>query len=197
MKKITLLLALTFVVVCGVRAQGLKAGLKAGLNFPSVNSFGIDDINMGNANDKASGYHVGVFANFKFAAFAVQPEALYSFTRFTSVNSDNLDLTYINIPVMLKFYPLPLVGLNLQAGPQFGLLAGSVGRINSQNATDTLKDSDLSIAVGAGFDAPFGLDITARYVIGVSDNNDVSAITESIKNTTFQISIGYAFLKKG
>lgn len=197
MKKITLLLALSFAVVCGVEAQKLKAGLKAGLNFPSASSFGLDDLNVGNANDKSSGYHVGVFASFKLAALAVQPEALYSFTRFTTVNSDNLDLTYINIPVMVKFYPLPVVGLNIQAGPQFGLLAGSVGRINSQNASETLKDSDLSIAVGAGFDAPFGLDIHARYVIGVSDNNDVASINESIRNTTFQISVGYAFLKKG
>lgn len=197
MKKFTLLLALSFVIVCGVQAQELKAGLKVGLNFPSASAFGLDDINVGNANDKASGYLVGAFASFKFASFAVQPEALYSFTRFTTVNSNNLDLTYINIPVMLKFYPLPVVGLNVQAGPQFGLLAGSVGRINSQNAQDTLKDSDLSIAVGLGFDAPFGLDVTARYVIGVSDNNDVSAISESIKNTTFQLSIGYALLKKG
>lgn len=197
MKKITLLLALTFVVVCGVQAQELKAGLKVGLNFPSASAFGLDDLNVGNANDKASGYVVGAYASFKFTAFAVQPEALYSFTRFTTVNSDNLDLTYINIPVMLKFYPLPLIPLNVQAGPQFGLLAGSVGRINQQNAGDTLKDSDLSIAVGAGFDAPFGLDITARYIIGVSDNNDISAISESIRNTTFQLTIGYAFLKKG
>ncbi len=195
MKKITLLLALTFVVVCGVEAQKLKAGLKGGLNFPSASAFGIDD-----ATDKASGYHVGIFANFKFAAFAVQPEALYSFTRFTSVNSDNLDLTYINIPVMLKFYPLPVAGLNIQAGPQFGLLAGTVGRLDSsQKLTDTLKGSDLSIAIGAGFDAPFGLDIHARYIIGVSDNTDnpVATVTDSIKNTTFQVSVGYAFLKKG
>lgn len=197
MKKTTLLLALAFVMVCGVQAQELKAGLKAGLNFPSASAFGVDDLNIGNANDKASGYLIGAFASFKFTAFAVQPEALYSFTRFTTVNNDNLDLTYINIPVMVKFYPLPVVPLNIQVGPQFGLLAGSVGKINSQNASDTLKDSDLSIAVGAGFDAPFGLDITARYIIGVSDNNDVSAISESIRNTTFQLSIGYAFLKKG
>lgn len=193
MKKLTLLFALSFAVVCGVQAQKLKAGLKGGLNFPSASSFGIDD-----ANDKASGYHVGIFANFKLAAFGIQPEALYSFTQFTDVSANDIELTYINIPVMLKFYPLPVAGLNIQAGPQFGLLAGSVGRFDStQKISDTLKGSDLSVAVGAGFDAPFGLDIHARYVIGVSDNNDISSINESIRNTTFQVSVGYAFLKKG
>ena len=61
---------------------------------------------------------------------------------------------------------------------------------------DGLKNSDLSAALGAGWDAPFGLQFTARYVIGLSDNND-GISNEDIKNKTFQLSIGYTLFKLG
>jgi hypothetical protein len=61
--------------------------------------------------------------------FSIQPELLYaqqgtkislSYEVTNSHYKSNLDLNYLNIPVMLKYYVLK--GLTVQAGPQIGIL---------------------------------------------------------------------------
>ncbi len=161
-------------------------GLKAGANFANTD---LDN------SESITTFHGGVYALVKIAKIGIQPEALWSRqgNKFSSSGGDNkIDLTYINIPFMLKFY-LPL-GLNLQAGPQFGILTNAES--NGSDITDNLKSSDLSAVLGAGWDAPFGLQISARYILGLSDIND-SFVKESFKNKIFQLSIGYSLFKLG
>nr|HPI81134.1 porin family protein [Cyclobacteriaceae bacterium] len=105
-----------------------------------------------------------------------------------------------NIPVLLKLYLV--AGLNIQAGPQFGFLTTSElkqtisGITTTQDVKDQLnKKSDTSIAVGAGWDLPFGLTLDARYNFGLSDfklNNG-----PDLKNKVLQVSVGYKFIKAG
>jgi len=101
---------------------------------------------------------------------------------------------------MLKVY-LPL-GLNLQAGPQFGMLLSAEGETPDSNGgttpvdADNFKNADLSAAFGLGWDMPFGLNVTARYVLGLNDINDISGATEA-KNRMFQLSLGYKLFGVG
>ncbi|MGE0588137.1 MAG: outer membrane beta-barrel protein, partial [Cyclobacteriaceae bacterium] len=106
---------------------------------------------------------------------------------------------YINIPIILKLYLV--AGLNLQAGPQFGFTTTSEIKetIGGVSTTTDIKDelnkkSDTSIALGAGWDLPFGLTIDARYNIGVSD---FSYSGVDFKNKVIQVSLGYKLIKLG
>jgi len=69
-----------------------------------------------------------------------------------------------------------------------------------------VKTSDVSIGVGLGWDLPFGLNVGARYNIGVSDLINtadptvapayVSTMqTSQSKNQVIQISVGYRLFK--
>jgi hypothetical protein len=180
-------------------AQEIAIGVKAGLNFANVNT-----TSAAAAYNSRTGYHAGAYVMFKFSKIALQPELIFSQQGSSvSFNSQNFDsnFSYINIPIMLKLYLIG--GLNLQAGPQFGFLTsaksevpdGLGGKI-TQDTKDTLKGSDISIGMGAGWDFPFGLNIGARYNLGVSDNNNSSS-SSTVKNQVFQVSAGFRIFKLG
>ncbi|SNT24720.1 Outer membrane protein beta-barrel domain-containing protein [Ekhidna lutea] len=184
MKKTLLTLSLVFISAVAFSQASVGIGLKGGANFANASSdFDTDGI---------TSYHVGAYGLIKLTNIGIQPELLFS-KQGTSIDGDDLDLSYVNIPVMLKFY-LP-AGINLQAGPQFGMLT-TAENTDGEDVKESFKNSDLSAALGAGWDAPFGLQFTARYVIGLSDIND-EGVGGEFKNKTFQISIGYTLFKLG
>lgn len=203
MKKylITAILAISILTVYS--QAKVEIGLKGGLNLSNLST----DVDA--SYESRTGYHLGAYSLIKVANIGIQPELLYSAQgttySFASINQDlQSDLKYLTVPVMLKFY-LPL-GLNLQAGPQFGFLMSAEGdevTINGQqvNVTsgqdikDQLNGSDISAVLGAGWDLPFGLNIAARYLIGL---NDISASdAEESKNRVFQVSVGFRLFKIG
>jgi len=67
----------------------------------------------------------------------------------------------------------------------------------TQGASNFVKSSDISIALGAGWDLPMGLSIDARYNLGVSDNNKVSGSSSNVKNQVIMVSVGYRLFKLG
>lgn len=179
-----------------------SVGLRGGLNLAKF------DIAQGVSNiENRTGFHAGAFALVKLTKIGIQPEIQFSkqgssFRANTSNIEANFD--YINVPVMLKVYLA--AGLNLQAGPQFGFLSASelketVGSIQTvQDAKDRLgKKSDTSIAVGAGWDLPFGLMVEARYVFGLQDVQLRPSTTAPVefKNQVIQVSVGYKLFKIG
>lgn len=182
MKKTLLTLSLALLSVVAFSQASVGIGLKGGANFANAST----DV----STDGITSYHVGAYGLIKLANIGIQPEVLFS-KQGASASGDDLDLSYVNIPVMLKFY-LP-AGLNLQAGPQFGMLTKAED--SDGDIKDQFKNSDLAAAVGAGWDAPFGLQVGARYVFSLSDNSDVPGF--EYKNKTFQIYLGYSLFNLG
>ncbi|MGC4023119.1 MAG: porin family protein [Cyclobacteriaceae bacterium] len=196
-------------------------GMKAGWNVTGLELNSGGKL-VGLTYNNRSGYHIGGYASFRFKKFAVQPELIYSRQgqNFTTPNYSNLnsDLKYINIPVIIKYYLVG--GLNLQVGPQFGFLASAKGDLmqvdNAGNISATtrgqdlksyLKGTDLSIGIGAGIDI-HRVNLTIRYNIGVSDINTHSGSsypngvqpsfsTAKTQNQVVQFSVGYRFYKIG
>ncbi|MFM7851400.1 MAG: hypothetical protein ACKO96_05635, partial [Flammeovirgaceae bacterium] len=85
-------------------------------------------------------------------------------------------------------------------GPQFGFASGDVPVINGNNGSpiiDKLKGSDISAALGLGWDAPFGLSIDARYNLGLTKLNEGVGTQSDVKNQVIQISLGYKLFKFG
>lgn len=188
MRKILLISFFSFsALICFSQAK-VEIGLKAGVNIANTDAGSLN-------SDAITALHGGLYGLIKVANFGIQPEVLWSKQGNDLSGIGEIDLSYVNMPVMLKFY-LPL-GLNFQLGPQFGILTDSKVDIDGTSFSDRLKDSDLSAVLGAGWDAPFGLQLSARYILGLSDvSQDIPGI-DTIKNRTFQVSLGYKLIKIG
>ncbi|HTH57400.1 MAG TPA: porin family protein [Cyclobacteriaceae bacterium] len=201
------LIKVSFVIVCfsllslAANAQAsVGIGIKGGLNFANVNA----TQSAGTTYNNRTGYHFGAYTLFKLGKIGIQPEVLFSKqgTKY-SYSTSNVDANfdYVNIPVILKLYTV--AGINLQVGPQIGFLSGgdikstTSGVTTTQGAANFVKGSDISVALGAGWDLPFGLSIDARYNLGVSNNNNVSGSSSNVKNQVIMVSAGYRLFKLG
>jgi hypothetical protein len=172
-------------------------GIKGGLNLTALK---IDDPEA--SYDSRTGFHAGVFLRGKFGKVGIQPELLLFTQRgegtFSGFDKVEESFTYLSIPVILKFYPVG--GLNFQLGPQFGFLIDGEQTYESalikttRDINEAYKSSDVSISIGAGVDAGFGLNIDMRYNIGVMDINN-EANGEPAKSRIFLVSLGWNFLK--
>jgi hypothetical protein len=191
-------------MVAGISFHGMSQaqfaiGLKGGVNLSKF------DIKQGASNiDNRTGFNAGAFALVKITAFGIQPEVLFSRqgSTFTFDNQNyEANFDYINVPIIFKLY-LPL-GLNFQLGPQLSFLSvADLKRAASSAADDpkTLKKQDYAVAVGAGWDLPFGLTVDARYNFGLSDIKIQPSTTTnpiSLKNKVLQVSVGYKLIKLG
>lgn len=194
------LAGLIFMVTLGVlgyTAHGqaqVSIGIKGGLNFSN-----LDVSNPGATYDGRTGYHFGAFTLVKLTKIGIQPEILFSQQGSevkTSSGSFTSNFNYVNIPVLFKLYTV--AGLNLQIGPQFGFLTNDpeVQDPQGQSIEDAYKNSDVSLALGIGWDLPLRLSIDARYNLGLSEINDNPSL-EATKNQVWQISLGYKLFKFG
>jgi len=207
MKKATFILVVFMLVFSAEQASaqlGFQLGIKGGPNFSSVQT----DLD----SDGRTGFHAGAFVMLKFTKIAIQPEIIFSTQGFSQNFTDptgiigniesEFNTSYVNIPIIVKFYLIG--GLNLQFGPQFGFNTFSefTSLGNTEDIRDELKSSDVSLTFGAGIDLPFKLSLTARHNLGISDINDTldlglgAAGDDTLRNQVFQVSVGYAFIKK-
>jgi hypothetical protein len=183
----------------------LAVGIKGGPNFANINT----DASATENYKSRTGFHGGAFVLIKATKIGIQPEIIFSQQGSkVTVNSQNLEsnFSYVNIPVILKLYTV--AGINLQLGPQFGFVTNAEtpiedqlnpGTYKVQDVKDKMKSSDLTAAMGLGWDLPFGLTIDARYNLGISKIYDKapSQQTEKAKNQVFQLSLGYKLIKLG
>ena len=141
--------------------------------------------------------------------FAIQPELFYSgqgsnFNLIVNFNGTNyntkntLEFNYINLPVLLKFYPTK--NFNLEFGPQvsFILDADLVVRVNGQSSTQSQKqnfnDNDFGLNFGASYFFTKELFFNARYYQGLSNISKSQPGDDStFKNTVFSLGLGYKF----
>ncbi len=180
-------------------------GIKAGPNFAN-----IDTKSSASENYKSrAGFHGGAFVLIKASKIGIQPEVIFSQQGSkVKINSRNFEsnFSYVNIPIILKLYTV--AGINIQAGPQFGFVTNAEtpvqdqlnpGSYKMEDVKDKMKSSDFTVALGLGWDLPFGLTVDARYNMGVSKlfKDAPTQPTEDAKNQVFQLSVGYKLIKLG
>ena len=134
--------------------------------------------------------HFGGFAEIKISdKFAVQPELLYS-AQGAKFDGDNLNLNYINIPVMAKYYVAD--AFSLEAGPQLGFLMSA--KADGEDVKDGFNSTDFAFNLGAGYDLNEQMSLGLRYNIGLSDiEKDLTAGESGSTNSSLQLSFGYKF----
>lgn len=173
------------------------AGVKAGLNYASQYTN-----NTSNSVDFKNifGINAGAYCNYFFLDFlAVQPELMVSGkgSKWKNQYYDaRYNLTYIDLPVLIKFQPIAL--FNIHAGPQISylLLANQMDFGNNQKAgvLDYFYKFDFGIAFGVEANLPYKMNLTVRYVLGLKTATTGALYTEPWENKSFQISLGYRIL---
>jgi len=181
MKKLALVLTVFTASVFGVNAQ-VQFGVKAGANFASITN--------ADGGKTLVSFNGGALAKIPVAeAFSVQPEAVFS-GQGLKFEGGKTTLNYINVPV-LATYTLP-VGVFFQTGPQIGFLLSAKTKEDGGESVDiksSLKSTDFSWALGAGYLTSMNLGFNVRYNLGLTKLADGS----DSKNSVFQVGVFYLF----
>jgi|GEM_PF-472322 len=197
MKKLHVLLICAFLGWQLGNAQGVNFGITGGLLNTDANidisvfNFSLAELDAVNN----TGFYIGVLVDIEAAPnFHIQPEVTYGSAE---------DLSFIYVPIMMKYYVIPK--LNLQLGPQFNFsselgdikqairdIEGVIG--TNGDLDDVLNSTAIDLGFGAGFDFTQKLRAQARYAIPLTDIYDGPlGGSLDIKNSTFQIGIAYMF----
>lgn len=214
MKKL-LFAAIAVFTFGSANAQDMSFGAKAGLNVASVSGDDTD------GQKSLLGAHFGVFAEFKVSdKFSFQPELLYSMQGAKAESAETetfggqtysyskeikLKLSYLNIPLMAKYYVTEK--FSLETGPQIGFLlkaenesestvttpGGSVSNSETTDGKDFTKGVDFGLNFGLGYNFTENVSAGVRYNLGLSDINDIEGYTGKNQNSVFQVSLGYKF----
>jgi hypothetical protein len=187
-------------------AQNTQFGLKGGLNVANLNGTGW--VELSNTSPIIS-FHVGGFVEIKLSdKISIQPELLYSLQgckysielrqnddpNEPPINADVVSsLSYINIPVMFKYYVIEK--FSLEAGPQLGVLVSSkvksdlTGQPSSvYNNISGYNSFDYGVNFGAGYDISEKLSTGIRYNLGLCDIDKSTSVT---KNRVLSLSMCY------
>jgi len=182
MIKLKLIIVLLFVSTATFAQFGL--GIKGGLNFANLN---IDDAN------NRTGFHFGAFAHVPISKnIGIQPEVLFS-SQGAEISDTKVNLNYVNVPILLRLKLIEV--LNVHFGPQFGF--ATKAEEDGEDILDNIKNSDFSLAFGAGLNLPLGLEAGARYNLGVSKISDSGVTFEGAKQRVFQIYVAWRLLGRG
>ena len=203
MKKIftTIVLMASMLVAIPAKA-GINFGIKGGYNITNF-SFSNEVLESSNK----SGFFIGPSVKigipvlpigFEVAALYDQRDAKLS---TTANGEETLSQKSINIPVNIR-YELGLgdmAGIYVAAGPQFGFNIGDK-KFSFSNANDyNMKDSNLSLNLGAGIRLVSHLEIGFNYNIALGKTgefNEVDGAKNLVGNgkaNAWQISAAYYF----
>ena len=183
MKKFLLLAVVTVLGFTSVNAQEIKFGVKGGLNFATIGGDNTKDIEL------VTSFNFGVLSEIPISdKFSFQPELMYSGQGY-SFNDNTVALSYLNVPLMGKYYLTK--GFSVEAGPQIGfLLAAKNEKVNVKDSFNTV---DFGVNFGLGYKLENGLNFGVRYNLGLTDINNVDNSSIKNKNGVFQVSVGYFF----
>ena len=200
MKRIITLVVLAVAMTMTVQAQGIKFGLKGGLDIVNL-SF---DKNVFDTSNKL-GWFIGpsLKVSLPVPGLGVDIAALYD-QKKSEVNNETITQKSIIVPVNARysFGVGSAASIYLAAGPQFGFNVGDdefKWTTNGVENTFQLKKSAFSINLGAGVTLLKHLEIGFAYNIGLGKTADVTVeqASQEIKDDTapksWQISAAYYF----
>jgi hypothetical protein len=207
MKKILFLLVFVLFITNGfvVKAQSkyyrkseprFGYGIKAGLNISSQTTPSKDaSYDLKNIIRFNVGGYCNYFIN---KILAVQPELLVSGkgVHWKDFYDEMKDiLTYVDIPVFIRYQPVKFI--NFHAGPQIGIRVRAMQKdlktdIKSK-INEYYKTFDFGLACGVEANLPNRVNLTVRYVFGISSATTDLLYIDPWRNNFLQVSAGYRF----
>lgn len=205
MKKFLLLVVCLAAMTTSVQAQGIKFGVKGGLNITKM-SFSKDVVK----SDNKTGFFVGPTLKISLpAGFGVDIAALYDERSadvtggykeeeskvIVNTDGETIKQKSIQVPVNLR-YSIGLssfAGLYLALGPQFGFpVADKV--FDTDFGEYRLKDANLSINFGAGVYMLGHLEVGVTYNLAAGKSGEFKNWNDvDTHNHAWQISAAYYF----
>ena len=200
MKKIfTAIMFMAAMMVAIPANAGLNFGIKGGYN---ITNFSLSNLSDNVAKDNQQGFFIGPSLKIGIPVLPVGFEiaALYD-QRDAKLEVEKISQKSINIPINVR-YELGLgdmAGIYVAAGPQFGFNIGDK-KFSFSNANDyKMKDSNLSLNLGAGIRLVSHLEIGFNYNIALGKTgefNEVDGAKNFVGNgkaNAWQISAAYYF----
>jgi opacity protein-like surface antigen len=200
MKRILTLVLLLSAMTMGAQAQGVKFGVKGGLDIVNM-SF---DEKVFDTSNKM-GWFIGpsVKVALPIAGLGVDISAFYD-QKKSEINNETITMKNILVPVNARFSfgVGSQASIYLAAGPQVSFNVGDdefTWDENNVKNTFQLKKSAFSINLGAGVTIMDHLEIGFAYNLGLGSTADVTfkQATQDIKDDTapksWQISAAYYF----
>ncbi len=190
----------SFVFLCLVFTMAshaqLRFGVKAGLNLANISVSDASGVSYSMKPD----FHAGVLVAIPLLGkLSLQPEVVYS-GQGSDVKEGGqkgkYNLQYVNVPVLVRYEIMS--GLNIETGPQLGLLLGAKVKADGGASTDIkneLKTADFGWTLGASYLLPLNLGFDVRYNLGLTNTVKDSG-NGSIKNGVLQVGLFYLFGKK-
>ncbi len=205
MKKFFITLSLAFSTILSVEAQGPFWGMfdyaaKAGVAVSSITH---------DYGKPRMGLYAGVAAEYYLdEMFSVQPElVVIAEGGRTKLDVEGIStatttkLTYLEIPVMMKFVPVPGVGLSFEAGPQLGMAMGAklkgVTNIDGVKTTtessvyDNVNKVQIGLSAGASYVLGQNFGVQARYTWGLT--NVLRSADSKVASRVLQLGAFYLF----
>lgn len=158
-------LILSAIAVCAfgfVSAQDMNFGVKAGVNLASAKF----DLGPVSDSESGTGFFVGGLAEFGIGEnMKLQPELLYH-----SLKIDETDFSFINVPVMFKYYVTEELSIN--AGPSIYYF------LDGDEIFEAADESTFKVNIDAGLSYGFteNIEASARYSAGLMGDVKVSGI---------------------
>lgn len=199
--QVTMLATMMLLTSFTANAQ-LKFGLKGGLNVTSM-SFNKEVFDASNR----TGFFIGPTVKFSLpiGGLGIDAAALYD-QRSAQVSdgtySEDIKQKQIAIPVNLRYNIglSSLANIFVFAGPQWGINVGDEDFSWKSGSSYSLKKSNFSVNLGAGFTVLSHLQISANYNIACGKTADAtwSSVASDITkarshNNSWQIAAAYYF----
>lgn len=161
--------------------QKEEYGIKAGINFAEL--WGEDALPE---SDRKVGYSFGLYATYKISKhLKLQPEVIWSLQGENSEKSGRYKISYINIPLMLKWNESKFY---YELGPQLGVLTINTAKsVPEELKLKEFETFDFSLNTGFGFKLAEDWMIGIRYCQGLTNIvND-----RDLKNSVLYLGLGY------
>lgn len=206
MKKILVVIGITFSFLTTNGQNNIEYGLKGGLNYSNFIDTNTDDIPADYAGK--IGFHLGGFVVFGINdAFSIRPELLYSQQRSKfNINTadlnifnpnDELFITSLDGQIEESLFLLPIIveysltkKFSLEFGPQFGFsLNRKIEYDDNFFGIGLLRNDDsekfeLGLSLGLGYSLVNDLGISIRYNYGIIER-------QNLNTSVVQLGINY------
>ena len=171
-------------------------GIKAGVNFAGQSSSGVTrDIKVRNI----FGINAGGYCNYFFLNYlSVQTEIMLSGkgAHWTDFYDDMKDiLTYIDVPLLIRYQPVRY--LNVHAGVLAGFRITAMQKDLEAGTKTDIRDyynfTEYSLTGGVEANLPNKINLTLRYVYGLTSATNDYVYDNPWSNNLIQFSAGYRF----
>lgn len=165
---------------------GFKGGYNRTIITNDVDALGKNGIHIGIMSEYFVANKIALQGEFFYTTMGAKLDTGFPFES----NKGEFRMNYFALPVMLKVYVGE--GFNIKFGPQVAFAVKTEGEINGITADvgSFVNKVDFGFTTGLGYDFPSGVFLDTRVYFGAVD---VVKDTESNKNFSFNLGVGYKF----